>query len=377
MITSSCVEELIGSKVWQLLKNDQKEWDMDIVGNIFNESDQQSISSVPFSVRKVKDNWIWVLDPKFRFSVKSVYTCLRGELETVHNSDVCRVWNSIWNMNIPLGIINFMWRLLSGYLPTYDALASKHVSINALCRVVSNPNVTDWVCSWMGRCKKEESELISMVCWRIWLNINDMVRNGKSSSVDNVINSAGVQLFQWQRARGKVAGHKDDEMERDSGAVAWKKPEAGWFKVNVDAAVFEREGGAGLGCVVRDDEGMIIQARHANISGNFYPRTAEIMGIREALSWLKGWRNIIIESDALEVIMDIRNAKAQDGDLLIDDCVFLAKQFPNLVFDYVRRSANQVAHCLAHNARFLSGHQEWFSDFPDFLTSVTVSNISQ
>ncbi|XP_050238407.1 uncharacterized protein LOC126687897 [Mercurialis annua] len=140
------------------------------------------------------------------------------------------------------------------------------------------------------------------------------------------------------------------EVSSGDGAVRWSLPERGRLKVNVDAAVFSGKQEIGVGIVVRDCSGKIIQARHINLLGSFSPRHAEIIGIREALSWLKGSDHLVIESDAMEVILELRNRDLAEPDLL-------------------------AAHILAQKARYLSGHQEWFNNFSEFLTSVTVSDL--
>ncbi|XP_050209135.1 glycine-rich protein 23-like [Mercurialis annua] len=68
------------------------------------------------------------------------------------------------------------------------------------------------------------------------------------------------------------------------------------------------------------------------------------MGIREALSWLKDVLAVVVESDALEVILDICNPSRAKSN--------------SLITDYVERSVNQIAHVLARYARSLSSHQE-------------------
>ncbi|XP_050222666.1 uncharacterized protein LOC126672755 [Mercurialis annua] len=392
------------SKVWQLFKEETREWDLEILRDLFVEEDQVRILSVPISVRNLKDSWIWVLDEKNRFSVRSVYRSLRGEFadDELQESPFC--WNRLWNLNIPLHVRNFIWRLVSGYLPSVDALASKRVFINGQCQVCNSMNETashifygcevaisswgvsklhlavnaDWNCekwcrSWLENLKMEDRELAAMICWHLWLNRNGAVWEGKCNSAENVVNAASQQLYSWQNARKKRVLFGERELASEDGKAIWSPPAVGFTKVNVDGAIFKSEGRAAMGCVVRNASGEIIQARQLSFVGLFDARSVELIGIRELLSWMKGWSNLIIESDALEVVQDIRNPELAKGDLLVEDCVLLAEQFSSLYFSFVRRSANLAAHLLARNARSLSGHWDWFSNFPEYLTSVTAS----
>ncbi|XP_050222106.1 protein DOG1-like 3 [Mercurialis annua] len=63
-----------------------------------------------------------------------------------------------------------------------------------------------------------------------------------------------------------------------------------------------------------------MQARMICMYGTVSARSTEIMGIREALSWLKGTENIIIESDARDLILEIRNPNLKEPEILIEDC---------------------------------------------------------
>ncbi|XP_050217619.1 uncharacterized protein LOC126668470 [Mercurialis annua] len=309
--------DLAGSKVWQLFKEGTKEWDLDIIRELFSEEDQMRILSVPVSIRNIEDSW-----------------CLSGEKSGEENQRSAFCWNKLWNLNIPLHIRNFLWRLVSGFLPSVEALARKRVFINAQCQVcgsvdetvehiffgcevavscwnVSNlkfnltavSDVLEWCRSWLEKLKKEESELAAMICWQLWMNRNSAVWENKRRDATTLLNSASQQLLAWKNARRQNLVEGEGKIEEDDGRVVWKPPNAGLF----DA------------------------------------RSAELIGIREVLSWLKGWRNLIVESDALEVIQDIRNPIQAKGDFL-------------------------AAHLLARNTRSLSGHRDWFSNFPEYLT---------
>ncbi|XP_055959787.1 uncharacterized protein LOC130014852 [Mercurialis annua] len=396
-VTTPRPDNLINAKVSNLLDMDGQSWDVGLVRDVFNDNDAENILSIPISCRRLEDGWRWNFEPKGNFSVKSCYRVINGE----YGGEVNPVWNKIWRLSVPLHVRNFIWRASSGYLPTAKSLATRHVFINDQCVVcsagveceyhlfykcslatacwsglsvpmfVENGNFLAWVSDWLEGPDVEKQSLIAIICWLLWQNRNNTVWNKKGGTSDTILINAGIQLSAWKVSRSQVGQLKRAELHEDDGRVRWSPPKIGWLKVNVDAAVFSRNEGIGVGIVVRDWRGSLVQARLVKFHGNYSPRVAEAMGIREALSWLKDSSNIIIESDAMEVILAIRNPSLIESDFLIDDCLNLAKQLCNVSFVFVRRSANQAAHCLAQNARSLSGHQEWFSNFPDILTNVT------
>ncbi|CAI9777303.1 unnamed protein product [Fraxinus pennsylvanica] len=81
------------------------------------------------------------------------------------------------------------------------------------------------------------------------------------------------------------------------------RSEVGFLKLNIDAAIFEDQGKAGLGLVIRNDLGSFVAARVVTVQGIVDPLLAETLGVREALSWIKSKFLEVqtIEMDALLV----------------------------------------------------------------------------
>lgn len=91
----------------------------------------------------------------------------------------------------------------------------------------------------------------------------------------------------------------------------------GRWKINVDAAFEEGTGGEGFGC------------------------SAEALGIREALSWLKdvGVQGVIVEMDAKEVFDALHGVAEESYFDLIDDIKVIAAIIHDLHFSVVKRYA--------------------------------------
>ncbi|XP_015382113.1 uncharacterized protein LOC107175236 [Citrus sinensis] len=144
-----------------------------------------------------------------------------------------------------------------------------------------------WLEHIFTRCSEDDCNIAMMICWPIWIHGNDKIWNQKNGSVQQVLNSAGQFLYQWQATK-KQLYYVDAEVHKLAhGAVSWEKPEFGWVKCNVEAAVFASQGRIGLGCVIRNSDGGFFAARCVGRFGTFSAREAEALGIREALSWLK------------------------------------------------------------------------------------------
>lgn len=106
------------------------------------------------------------------------------------------------------------------------------------------------------------------------------------------------------------------------------------------------------------------------IQSSLQPREAEAIGLREALIWIKGWRQTrcFFESDCKGVLDAVNTGRGRSYfDTIIDDCRDILKHFDEVLVGFVPRSANTVAHLLAKATYSMSGSQEWFVTAPDFI----------
>lgn len=159
-----------------------------------------------------------------------------------------------------------------------------------------------------------------------------------------------------------------------AGAIAWSPPRVGWLKCNTDAAVFADERRVGLGSVIRDESGKFVAALCCNIRGNYSPRDAEVLSIREALSWLKSMKlsKVIVETDCLQAFNALVDRKCPLNSFgsLVLDCKCIADSIGDIAFSFVRRSANSASHFVARAGNSLPGREVWRSVPPSWLISV-------
>lgn len=388
--TSSLLnEELAVAKVSSLMVPNQRCWDLDVIADIFNSRDKDLILQIPLSNRRESDVWYWLHDPCGAYSVRSCYKYLTHK-DTNSSS---RIWKSLWKLEVPGKVRNFLWRAATNVLSTAENLVQRRVDIMPTCSLchACSETVThallecgfakscwmssavgslghyssflEWLESIFSTYSRENCQLAAMICWRIWIQRNDRLWNQRSSSVLQVLNYAGRFLFQWQSARKQLFLADVNVVNGNHGAVCWEKPCFGWLKCNVDAAIFKAQGKFSVGCVIRNSGGEFVTARCECFPGIFDSREAEALGIREALSWVKRLQlpNVIIEMDNLQVFQALtENFSSPNGfGLIIEECQSLAKSLGEVQFSFVRRSANFAAHSIARAGGSMSGPREW------------------
>lgn len=150
----------------------------------------------------------------------------------------------------------------------------------------------------------------------------------------------------------------------------WSKPPYGWIKINIDAACQQHSEFVGVGCVIRDDQGQFLRARSSIVRRRGHAREADAISLREALSWVKDWRTTkcIFDSDVKLLVDALHGQRGKSiFDTIVEDCQELVKHFQEVLFVFVNRSANMVAHLLAQEAYSSSGPQEWLYIAHDFI----------
>ncbi|XP_019190293.1 PREDICTED: uncharacterized protein LOC109184710 [Ipomoea nil] len=150
-----------------------------------------------------------------------------------------------------------------------------------------------------------------------------------------------------------------------SQTASWSPPLRHTFKCNVDAAL--SGDGASFGAVVRDSEGRFVATKSGRLKDVDDPYMAEVLGVKEALLWLKSQfrRNIIVESDCLNFCNAFNSCNSDFSyvGLVVKQCLSIASDMENISVSRVKRSANRVAHELARATVSMAVSGVW-TDIP-------------
>lgn len=117
-----------------------------------------------------------------------------------------------------------------------------------------------------------------------------------------------------------------------------------------------------------ETSGHFVRARVSRVAGNWQPREAEALNLKESLSWVKelNYDYCVFEYDSKQLV---DTCNGQEGEsyfhTIVSDCVVLCKHFNHVLVQFVGRSANGVAHLLANH--FMSGLREWDVHPPEFI----------
>lgn len=160
--------------------------------------------------------------------------------------------------------------------------------------------------------------------------------------------------------------------------VKWKAPSDGWLKINVDAG--QAGGGlSGLGVVCRDTEGSILSCAAVQIRANWETPIAEARAVLEGVVMAKslGLQKVIIESDCQRVVQALQKQEkgSSSFNLIIDDIFSVIPSSLQVVWSFVKRVGNRVAHELAHMQPLEIGSRMWEEDFSYSIVKLALDDL--
>lgn len=176
------------------------------------------------------------------------------------------------------------------------------------------------------RCNREQCGLFVLICWSLWNKRNKWLWQWVNMSVFGTKASALNLLAAWKKAQA-VETKANRGLQ---GRQQWEKPAEGWIKVNVDAALFEENGGTGVASVARDAAENFLKARSSWFEGLRVPREAEALGLKEALSWAResNFRRCIFETDSQVLAVACKGRCGRSYfDTQMLECIELFKHF--------------------------------------------------
>lgn len=222
---------LVNQKVSSLLKMGVKEWDVEVIRDLFGVRDQNQIYGIPLSSNHDDDARFWCKERSGFYTVKSAYRLiqtLKGGWASNANSGF---WRKLWNLKIPPKVKDFLCRACKGFLPTRVALALKGIPISVQCptcnvmeestmhclvqcqfakacgsvvgldtHVGEGDDFPSWLEGMMLQFTSSRVAEVVMLLWAVWLARNKVVWHNTYPHVDEVVRDSRVTLDQWKDA---------------------------------------------------------------------------------------------------------------------------------------------------------------------------------
>ncbi|XP_019172447.1 PREDICTED: uncharacterized protein LOC109167833 [Ipomoea nil] len=336
------------SKVSGLMDHDTRSWDLDILNDIFDPQDVNRIRRVP----------------------------------------VCPDYEDSWWKT-------FLWRALSGVLPTSTALANRRVDVNLACPMCLdfNEDVMHWLIECQYACHVwNESCLIitsvhggSFVEWfqnaMTMLTMDVLIQvvavlyhlwNARNSAIWEVCMwtpkrlwpCAKAALSAWRTSRPlAVTGQQHHHIAAPSG-----------LQCHVDAAWNPATWSAAFGVVLLDDQGVFVAAMNGRLPLCENAITAEALACKEALSWLRDLQvlTVTLSTDCSVLQSYLSRVDSQPRSyvgIIVRECQVTMAQFITCHLRVIPRRLNVIAHTLASKVSDQDITMFWDDVPPDFIVT--------
>ena len=325
------------------------------------------------------------------------------------DSRLRRFWKGLWQLNIPHKVCHFAWRACRDTLPTKENLVRRKVLNDGVCELCNSGLESSchlfWECSrahevwdslklfnippsihfssfmdllWFGAVEAEwDSTLIEkvvMLAWAIWSSRNERRNGGVMKSAKRLGSDALEYLAEYQES---VAVPKQ---RRDVQPEVWKPPPRGLFKLNVDGAVFADQRAAGVGALIRDEEGNVIGALSKKILAPLKAVEIEAKAVEVGLQFAKDLsvQEFILEGDSLLVINALKDLSPPPSSVaaIISSSLSVSQEFRQVVFSHIRRQGNRPAHLLAKYASGIDDFSVWLEEEPCFLNLALIQDVT-
>ncbi|KAF4354804.1 hypothetical protein F8388_018008 [Cannabis sativa] len=256
-----------------------RNWDVEVVRDLFSPVDAAIILGIQINQSTEDDYWYWFGEKDGSYSVSSAYKLIQDKKASPQNLTESTFWKKLWSLKVPPKAKDLMWRAVSNCLATRVNLCIKKVLTDSacpLCGIYAETEIHLFVtCQFASSCweeaavadasrnnnsflqwmsfnahSKDNDKLsrIVMLCWALWSARNDLIWKDRVRNVSDVVAFAFSSLDQYVKAQGKGNIPSQSPLKDGDGSELWKKPLSG-IKLNVDAAIFDRDSKHGFGCV--------------------------------------------------------------------------------------------------------------------------------
>ena len=242
-----------------------------------------------------------------------------------------------------------------------------------------------WLLDMRGQTAKEifvraleedkDAMLLAFTSWAIWNGRNQLRVGQAACPLNQILKNSKERRTEFQLL------HPSLPKQQHRKHTKWKPPAEDNLKVNYDGAIFQEQGRAGIGVVIRNSAGDVMASLSQQIPMPTMVAQVEAMATRRAVEFAQelGITRAIIEGDSETICKDLLNPSPSLSlhGLLIRDAQDLALSFTSITFAHVSRQGNTVAHSLARMAILSQSLNVWMEDVPpDILQFVQADLIA-
>jgi hypothetical protein len=405
----------VSTKVSDLIDPLNGQWDIALLGALFNTVDVNRILQIPIHTQGhtqgFSDFVAWRHTSHGSYTVTSGCHCQwrhqfgasAGQLALPRGSTTNPVWKTIWKLKVASKVKKFVCRALHGILPLKSILINRHIGdsgecpichlyaedilhlllkceptraiwesiglsnfiTDAMVTVRSGSGVLEYIFCLpdnlpSGFSVVELKELVAVTCWYLWW-IRCRRTHGDSAPA---IYRCKLSILAVSANAAKVSKPSSGE------AVQWSMPDSRWLKLNVDASFHVDKSAGAARAVIRDYEGSFMAAKCVPLPHVELSAMAEALAMRLRLELGRdiGCNRLIAESDSTDTIEACNGeSRWNQSSAIYAECVYLIVSIGSVSFKICAREANQVAHNIARYCFSNNFFCNWIDEPTSFI----------
>ncbi|XP_059441059.1 uncharacterized protein LOC132173561 [Corylus avellana] len=227
----------------------------------------------------------------------------------------------------------------------------------------------------LGKLEEEELQLCAVVARQIWLRRNVVVHGGEFIPPKMVIQQAKEQINSYELA---MAVRQQPRGSIEVAESRWRRPPAGFVKLNWDASLDVSMAKMGFGVVARDHMGKVVAALCDSRPYCSEPEGAETLAAWTAAEFCLqlGLEKVCLEGDARVVVQAIQYEANRGGKYghVSHDIAEMLGGLQEWRVQHVPREGNGAAHCLAKYALSCMERCIWLDDFPHCIKEAILAD---
>ena len=217
-------------------------------------------------------------------------------------------------------------------------------------------------------------ETFAVTAWSIWNHRNALKHGGQCKDAGRIIKDVAEYIKEFRQEN--LCLKEPSKLPKSH----WSPPRCGWYKINVDGAVFKESGSCGVGVVIRNEEGLLMGAMSKRVELPLKALEAEALAVQEGiqLAGELGLREIIIEGDSQVVIKALQNFESCPWPVqkVVEGSLQSLSYFKAWSASHVRRCGNEAAHLMAKMAKTLSTCKIWVEDIPPNIVDQVLKDVT-
>ncbi|KAF7819821.1 uncharacterized protein G2W53_025276 [Senna tora] len=337
--------------VRDLLTEDGTSWDDGKLLARFDEEVCARIKSVPPDVDQGEDKWIWELDSKGDYSVKT------GGMNINEQCGMCNIEpEGAFHALVDCPELQILW-----VMAKFDCSSR-----------VYHANILEWLVVEAGEWSEEQMESLAVAIYLVWERRNKKKFPDEVTRVEELWPCVERVMDELQ-----IVTLTDDRNRTEPTKWVWEKPVYPYTKLNVDASA-TNEGGGVMGGILRDETVACVGVYTHSVQFPNDPVLLEAMAIKRGLelAYEVGCTHLTVESDAKMVIdmLKIPCVKASTLNALCRDILRFCTNFQSVSFNWVPRLCNFIADFITRKARIDRRNVVWTDSVPLYLSEVIYAN---